>query len=86
MGSYLGFTNYIINDRQFAIRICNFNSLEMGDYNRSKFDFSQPKKSTLVQAHQFPIFVCTEKVLKKCGYVNCDRNVILKVIIYFRRP
>ena len=58
----------------------------MGDYNRSKFDFSQPKNSTLVQAHQFPIFVCTEKVLKKCGYVNCDRNVILKVIIYFQRP
>ena len=74
MGSYLGFTNYIINDRQFAIRICNFNSLEMGDYNRSKFDFSQPKKSTLVQAHQFPIFVCTEGP-QKVRICNCDRYI-----------
>ena len=53
----------------------------MGDYNRSKFDFSQPKKSTLVQAHQFTIFVCTEGP-QKVRICNCDRYVILKVIIF----
>ena len=59
MGSYLGFTNYIINDRQFAIYVTSIH-LKWETIIDLNSIFLNQKKSTLVQAHQFPIFVCTE--------------------------